>query len=145
MRIASPTAATLIPIASDRIVGRASTNTRRPQTKPSVTRSRASKWTIISRRVVRLFALTTLPALETCRLDREPPLDGADDLARFDVKQAHAIVDAAAQMMAAADRVPRHGHIVRRQRAVAGGTRRTVDADDRRAQRGCDVRWPGVA
>src|SRR2546428_7083911 len=56
MRIASPAAATLRPIASDRPVGCASASTIAPKTNPSVTRSRASVWTAMWRRLSRLRA-----------------------------------------------------------------------------------------
>ena len=52
---------------------------------------------------------------------------------------------AAAQVVALADAVTRHGHVVRRPRAVARRPRRPEDADDRRADRRRDVARPGVA
>src|ERR1700722_8014113 len=119
MRMASPQTATAMPNALDRAVRRARTNTRTPNTKPSATRRRASTPTSVGHIAPRLSDTTGL---------REAALDGRDPLGALDVEQAHAIETAAAQVMALAHRIARERDVRRRQRTVARGTRRPIDA-----------------
>src|SRR5438105_12376277 len=112
MRIASPAAATDMPIAIDRSVGSASTITSTPNTQPRATRSRASAATSVS---------------NMARLWRQAAIDCGDHLRRLDVEQAHARQPAAAQMMTPTDRVTRYGDVERRHRTVSHRPRRPVD------------------
>src|SRR3954470_10565643 len=135
IRIASPHAAIDMPISRDSGVGCARTSTRTPKTNPSATRKRANV----------LITRYRDPPSDTFRLRTEPPLDGVEHFGHLDVEQAHAIARAAPQVMTLTCRVARHGDVERRHRTVARRTRRSVDADNRRAQRGGDMRRTRVA
>src|SRR4051812_34697691 len=130
IRNTSPAAATALPASSVAPDGCESHTTSTANTNPSGTRRRA-------RRAVR----SATPLLRC----RETTLDGGQHFADTDVEQAHAIEAALAQVMALAHGGTRDRDIVWSERTVALGPRRTVDADQRRAHRRCNVRGTGVA
>src|ERR1043166_7109752 len=133
-RIASPTADTVMPAATDARLGCARISTSAPNTKPSATRNRASPATSTPRK-----------RSDTSRSRVEAPLDRVEHLLHLDIEQTHAAQSAPAQMMALTHGVARHDQIVGRHRPVARRARRSVDADERRADGAGDMRRSGVA
>ena len=69
----------------------------------------------------------------------QPALDRLEHLGDLDVEQAHAIARAAAQVMALADRVPRHGDVERRpsDRCAPGASARRCRRSACRPRRRC--------
>src|SRR5258708_39959901 len=118
MRSSSPTAAIDMPTAIDPAVGSAAMSTSGAKTHPSATRNRASS------------------CVDTAGSITESPFDGAEHFVDLDLLEAHAIARALTQMMTLTRHIPRDGHIVGREGAVAGRPRRTEDADDGDAERG---------
>ena len=106
--------------ASDRPVGCAS-----HQHEHAERRSRAAR---AAARGVAISMPT--PASGTRRVRRQPPLDRVEHFVDLDVEQAHPLEPAAAQVVALADGVARHGHVV-----AATTARCAPAASDRRCRR----------
>src|SRR5262245_28570685 len=86
IRNASPNTATADPMPSDVPLGFASHSTSAPNTKPRLTRRRASTATTLERSLL-------TPA------SRQTTFDGREDFADLDVEKAHAIARAPAQVV----------------------------------------------
>ena len=129
------------PIASDRAASAArASSTSDAEHEAERTRLRATAGDRERRRRARQLRLPS------AHRRREPPLDRGQHFGRPRCRAGTSRSRrAAAQMMALADVGARDGDVVRQPRAVALGPRRTVDADDRRADGRGDVRRPGVA
>src|ERR1041385_5812525 len=137
MRSASPAAAIDMPTTIDPAVGSATISTSGAHTHPRATRNRASSCVGTAGSPTARGA-----ARRACRIETTP--DGRDDFVDLDVFEAHALANAAAQMMALTHRVARDGDVVDRQRTVPRRPRGSEDADDGDAERGGDVHRPGV-
>src|ERR671931_2276396 len=99
-RMASPAAATLRPMPSDRGVGWASASTIAPNTNPSVTRRRASARMTMCRGPS--FCNRVCCTSDTTRLQRQPTVDRRDDFFHRHIEQTHARLPAPPQVMTAA-------------------------------------------
>src|SRR5438552_9692652 len=121
IRIASPTAAMALPIATLARVGDASHSTTTAKAKPSGTRLRASataRQARVRASAPARAAPTPASRSDTGRLGGESALDSVQHLLDFDIHQAHRAKFAATKMQALARRVARHDDVGRRPRSV---------------------------